>query len=99
MNAAQNSGAAVPTVGKEGGWAAITFPTIVGSTTAHMLPAPSGATQLINLGRAERTDVADRSYLPGLPVIGFAIVQAKKTGSGADRYASSYNHKYQVSVQ
>jgi len=99
VNAAQNSGAAVPTVGKEGGWAAITFPTIVGSTTAHMLPAPSGATQLIDLAAPSApTTLTEATYL-GLPVIGFAIVQAKKTGSGADRYASSYNHKYQVSVQ
>jgi len=99
VNAVQNSGASVPTVGKEGGWAAITFPTIVGSTTAHMLPAPPNATQLINLAApSSPTSLANATYM-GLPVIGFAIVQAKKTGSGADRYASSYNHKYQVSVQ
>ncbi len=99
VNAAQNSGAAVPTVNGSGGWAAITFPTIVGSTTAHMLPAPVGATQLINLAAPSApTSLTNATYM-GLPVIGFAIVQAKKSGAGADRYASSYNHKYQVSVQ
>jgi len=99
VNAAQNSGVSVASPGKEGGWAAITFPTIVGSSTAHQLPAPVGATQLINLAApAAPTSLANATYF-GLPVIGFAIVESRKSGAGADRYASSYNHKYSVLVQ
>lgn len=100
VTAVQNSGNAVNAPGNEGGWAAVTFP--VTTSGAHQLVANSansatGATAVVNLA-APTAPAAQYGVVTygGLPVIGFAIVQAKKTGS--DRYASSYGHKYSVSV-
>lgn len=97
VTAVQNSGNAVNSPGAEGGWAAVTFPVIGNAHKLVAAPANAGTTAVVNLAAptAAAAQYGTVTY-GGLPVIGFAIVQAKKTGS--DRYASSYGHKYSVSV-
>jgi hypothetical protein len=82
------------------GWADLSFPLDASLSTAHNLPAPAGATTIIDINSgASNTPTGSVTYF-GLPVVGFAV-QSYTNGSlsvgGAtvlSNYGGSFNHKY-----
>ncbi|TAG49438.1 MAG: hypothetical protein EAZ30_03295 [Betaproteobacteria bacterium] len=98
----QNNGAAVPSVNAatqgEGGWAKLTFVTTTTSSVHQLINTvgPIGVANTVFNGTTVRTGVASVTYV-GLPVVGFAVVQANQ-GTKAS-FASSYGHRFERIVR
>jgi hypothetical protein len=80
------------------GWADLSFPQVAGSA-AHTMPAPAGATTVIDVASGTVTTGLGLTYY-GLPVIGFAVQSYSTTGlpgvsaNVLSNYGGNFNHKY-----
>ena len=81
------------------GWADLSFPLDGSIPTAHNMPAPAGATTIIDINSGSVLSGQTVTYF-GLPVVGFAV-QSYTNGSlpvgGStvlSNYGGTFNHKY-----
>ena len=81
------------------GWADLSFPLDNTVPNAHNLPAPVGATTIININNGSVQSFQNVTYF-GLPVVGFAV-QSYTNGTLSvggtavlSNYGGTFNHKY-----
>ena len=81
------------------GWADLSFPVDAGYTGSHSLPAPTGATTIIDINGGSVITGQNATYF-GLPVVGFAVQSYSTTGlpgvsaTVLSNYGGNFNHKY-----